>query len=79
MIGSNRLKTIGALVSVAMLAVACGGTGTGSEAPASDAPASDAPSSGAPASQAAGGEYRIGYSNGGGVGNVCREEQVCTA
>ena len=79
MIGSNRLKTIGALVSVAMLAVACGGTGTGSEAPASDAPASDAPSSGAPASQAAGGEYRIGYSNGGGVGNGFREEQVCTA
>ena len=74
MIGSNRLKTIGALVSVAMLAVACGGTGTGSEAPASDAP-----SSGAPASQAAGGEYRIGYSNGGGVGNGFREEQVCTA
>ena len=79
MIGSNRLKTIGALVSVAMLAVACGGTGTGSEAPASDAPASDAPSSGAPASQAAGGDYRIGYSNGGGVGNGFREEQVCTA
>ena len=79
MIGSNRLKTIGALVSVAMLAVACGGTGTGSEAPASDAPASDAPSRGAPASQAAGGEYRIGYSNGGGVGNGFREEQVCTA
>jgi ribose transport system substrate-binding protein len=26
-----------------------------------------------------GGEYRIGYSNGGGVGNGFREEQVCTA
>ncbi|HEX5396900.1 MAG TPA: substrate-binding domain-containing protein, partial [Candidatus Limnocylindria bacterium] len=30
-------------------------------------------------SQPAGGSYTIGYSNGGGVGNGFREEQVCTA
>lgn len=76
---TTRLKTTGALVVLAMLAVACG-NGSGSEAPASQAPASVAPASDAPASQAAeGGEYRIGYSNGGGVGNGFREEQVCTA
>ena len=47
-----------------------------------------APSAGAPPAparrptrprSAAGGAYTIGYSNGGGVGNGFREEQVCTA
>lgn len=69
MIRNNRLKTASALVAVAMLAVACGTTGSGSEAPGSDAPASEA----------ADATYKIGYSNGGGVGNGFREEQVCTA
>jgi ribose transport system substrate-binding protein len=40
-----------------------------------------APSVGAPSEPApsAAGSYKIGYSNGGGVGNGFREEQVCTA
>lgn len=70
MIRNTRLKTASALVAVAMLAVACGDTGAGSEAPGG---------SDAPASEAADATYRIGYSNGGGVGNGFREEQVCTA
>jgi ribose transport system substrate-binding protein len=44
-------------------------------APESMAPESMAPESEAPAA----GEWKIGYSNGGGVGNGFREEQVCTA
>lgn len=73
----SRLTAVAGTLTVAMFTVACGGgTGGGSQAPGT----SSAPSSAAPASQAAGeGSYRIGYSNGGGVGNGFREEQVCTA
>ena len=76
------------LAAIMLIAVACSSPGASSsapaatDAPASEAPASEAPSSEAPAasaSAAAGGSYRIGYSNGGGVGNGFREEQVCTA
>lgn len=77
------LKRLGALAAVALLAVACSGGGSSaapsaaqSEAP-STAP-SEAPSA-APSESAAGTTYKIGYSNGGGVGNGFREEQVCTA
>ncbi len=77
------LKRLGALAAVAVLAVACSGGGSSaapsaapSEAP-STAP-SEAPSA-APSESAAGDTFRIGYSNGGGVGNGFREEQVCTA
>jgi ribose transport system substrate-binding protein len=54
-------------------------------APPSTAASESAPSAGASASAAASaaalsaGTYKIGYSNGGGVGNGFREEQVCTA
>jgi ribose transport system substrate-binding protein len=46
--------------------------------------ASTAPSAGAPSAAGSGGavsaaSYKLGYSNGGGVGNGFREEQVCTA
>ena len=80
MIRKTRLQPFGAIVAAALLTVACSpGTGTSpSQAPESEAPGSEAPESQAP-SQAAGGEYRIGYSNAGGVGNGFREEQVCTA
>ena len=67
---------------IAVVAAACsttGGTTPPSVPPASEAPVSEAPSSEAPTSQAPSGSYRIGYSNGGGVGNGFREEQVCTA
>jgi ribose transport system substrate-binding protein len=45
-------------------------------APASEAPSASAAES--PSASAAA-QYHIGYSNGGGVGNGFREEQVCTA
>ncbi|MDQ2674614.1 MAG: substrate-binding domain-containing protein [Chloroflexota bacterium] len=77
------LRTLVVMAVIAMLTVACqADPGSGSDAPTSEAPAtSDAPAaSDEPAeSTAAGGEWRIGYSNGGGVGNGFREEQVCTA
>lgn len=59
------------LAAVALIVSACtGGPG-----------ASSAPSAGESAGGGGGGEgsYAIGYSNGGGVGNGFREEQVCTA
>ena len=72
----TRLRPFGAIVATAMLIVAC--TADTGESPTSEE--SQAGESQAPASEAAGGgEYRIGYSNAGGVGNGFREEQVCTA
>jgi len=62
----------GALTAVFVVGACSSGGAT--QAPASEAPASEAPSE-----SAAGGSYVIGYSNGGGVGNGFREEQVCTA
>jgi ribose transport system substrate-binding protein len=76
-IGSRMLA---GLAVVAIIATACS-TPAGSTAPgtgASAAPPSTAAGSAAPASAAAK-QYKIGYSNGGGVGNGFREEQVCTA
>jgi ribose transport system substrate-binding protein len=78
-----KSRLLGGFAVVAIVVAACstgGGTpAPASQAPASEAPASEAPGSEAPASAPAGGSYRIGYSNGGGVGNGFREEQVCTA
>jgi len=56
------------LAAVAMVVGACS-SGGATTAPATDAPATDAPAT----------TFKIGYSNGGGVGNGFREEQVCTA
>jgi ribose transport system substrate-binding protein len=83
----NRMKQsrlIGILAIVAIISAACSSSGSSPSAAASAAsqPAASASAS-APAasgSQAAGGkQWKIGYSNGGGVGNGFREEQVCTA
>jgi ribose transport system substrate-binding protein len=68
----KKFRTVRSFATVAALALvlsACAGTGGGS--------ASD----GGGAASDGGGEasYAIGYSNGGGVGNGFREEQVCTA
>jgi ribose transport system substrate-binding protein len=62
-------------VATVLIAGACSSAAT--TAPSAAAPATAA----APASAAAlsAGSYTIGYSNGGGVGNGFREEQVCTA
>lgn len=70
MLRTTRLRPIAAMVAAGLLTVACS-SGTGS----SGAPATD----GGSEAPAGGGEYRIGYSNAGGVGNGFREEQVCTA
>jgi ribose transport system substrate-binding protein len=78
---SIRYRALIGLAALAVVAAACSSGGasvapsTGpTTAPATDAPATDAPATDAPPAQ-----YRIGYSNGGGVGNGFREEQVCTA
>jgi ribose transport system substrate-binding protein len=72
----NRRLTgsLAALASIAVLVAACGGSGA-TTAPTAAASAA-APSAAAPSTAAM---YTIGYSNGGGVGNGFREEQVCTA
>ncbi len=76
-----RSRLVVGFAAVAIIAGACSGGGTSPSATsqASTPPASQ-PASGEPSSSAAtGGTYTIGYSNGGGVGNGFREEQVCTA
>jgi ribose transport system substrate-binding protein len=87
----GKARSLAAIGAIAVLVSACTGSATpapASQAPASVAPASVAPASVAPASvapasvapaSAAAKTYTIGYSNGGGVGNGFREEQVCTA
>ncbi len=86
----GKARGIVALGAIAMLAAACGGTAAttapttapATAAPATAAPATVAPATVAPASEApsaAAKMFKIGYSNGGGVGNGFREEQVCTA
>ena len=61
--GSIRARLMIGLAAIAVIATACSSSG-----------ASTAPSAGRRRTQ-----YKIGYSNGGGVGNGFREEQVCTA
>jgi ribose transport system substrate-binding protein len=65
---------------IGVLAAACT-TPAASTAPSAAAPSAAAPSEGAPseAAPSAATQYKIGYSNAGGVGNGFREEQVCTA
>ncbi len=77
------------LVAISTMAIIVGACSSGAtpaptqaptQAPESMAPSSSAPESMAPESMApAAGPFSIGYSNGGGVGNGFREEQVCTA
>jgi ribose transport system substrate-binding protein len=77
--GTARAKWLVVLALIAVVAVACTGGGA-SSAPSAAAPSAAAPSEAAPSaapSEAA--MFKIGYSNGGGVGNGFREEQVCTA
>lgn len=74
-----RARLLAVLAAAAIFVVACS-TPAGTTAPSVAAPtaaASDAaPSEAAPSAAA---QFKIGYSNGGGVGNGFREEQVCTA
>ncbi len=77
----GKTRGLVALAAIAVIAGACGGS-TATPAPATAAPATPAPATAAPATPAPTPEakmFKIGYSNGGGVGNGFREEQVCTA
>jgi len=65
-----------ALAAVLVLVGACGG-GTATTGPTQGTETSGPASPGA--TSAATGPFSLGYSNGGGVGNGFREEQVCTA
>jgi ribose transport system substrate-binding protein len=78
---SLRIRALMGVAAVAMVVAACSGGGatTAPSTGATTAPATDAPASDAPATDAPTTTYKIGYSNGGGVGNGFREEQVCTA
>ncbi len=86
--GMARARLLAVLATVAVIAAACSSTGSSAapSAAASAAAPSAAASEAAPsaaaseaAPSAAAKTYKIGYSNGGGVGNGFREEQVCTA
>jgi len=90
MTNNQWFKRLVAVMAIAMIAVACGddaGTDTtlaeGSDttaAPDTTAAAEPTTTAGSTETTAAAGEgFTIGYSNGGGVGNGFREEQVCTA
>lgn len=74
------IRTLAVMLALAMLAVACGdGTADTTEGGASDtteAPGTDTTEGGSDTTMGEddGGMYRIGYSNGGGVGNGFREE-----
>jgi hypothetical protein len=79
--GSSHARLLVGLATIALVATACSSTGA-TTAPSAEAPSAAAPSAAAPseaAPSAAATQYKIGYSNGGGVGNGFREEQVCTA
>jgi ribose transport system substrate-binding protein len=82
----GKTRGLVALAAIAVIAGACGGSAAtvapATAAPATPAPATAAPATAAPATPAPTPEakmFKIGYSNGGGVGNGFREEQVCTA
>jgi ribose transport system substrate-binding protein len=82
----GKTRGLIAIGAIAVIVGACGGTAATAAPAATEAPAAtaapaatEAPmASEAPASAAAK-MWKIGYSNGGGVGNGFREEQVCTA
>jgi len=76
MIKDPTRKRLLGLAAIAVLAAACSTPGAATTAPS--APAASEPAASEPAASAAT-QYKIGYSNGGGVGNGFREEQVCTA
>ena len=81
MIKSRLLVGFAVLAVVAAACSSSGGTAAPASEPAASEPAASAPAASEPAASApaGGGSYKIGYSNGGGVGNGFREEQVCTA
>nr|MBA2300947.1 hypothetical protein [Chloroflexota bacterium] len=81
---TTRARLLAVLAAAAIFVVACS-TPAGTTAPSVAAPSVAAPSAAASeaapseAAPSAAAQFKIGYSNGGGVGNGFREEQVCTA
>jgi len=83
----KRSRLLATLGVVAIVSVACSSSGGATASPAAASqPAASQPAASAPAASGsaaapstAGKQWKIGYSNGGGVGNGFREEQVCTA
>ncbi len=82
---TKHSATVRALVATAAIAVLVGACSSPAASPSAAAPSAAAPTA-APATEApsasagaATGPFALGYSNGGGVGNGFREEQVCTA
>ena len=77
---NSLARSIATLAAIAVVVGACSGSSTPSPAASAEASAAAAsPSAEAASPSAAAKTYTIGYSNGGGVGNGFREEQVCTA
>ncbi len=79
---TRAVRGLAAVAAIAVLVGACGGGATPTPAaatPAAATPAASTPAPATPAATPAPATYKIGYSNGGGVGNGFREEQVCTA
>lgn len=83
---SSWFKKLAVILALAMIAAACGdGDTTDTTAEGSDTTAAESPDTttgedtDTTMAEGDGGMYHIGYSNGGGVGNGFREEQVCTA
>jgi ribose transport system substrate-binding protein len=75
---SGIVRALATLTAVVVVAAACSSGAT--TQPSSAASSAAAPSSAASAGASTPAKtYTIGYSNGGGVGNGFREEQVCTA
>ena len=81
----SLIRSVAAVAAIAVVVGACSGSATPTPAAsaaasvAASAAASAAPSAAAASPSAAAKTYTIGYSNGGGVGNGFREEQMCTA
>jgi len=73
------VRWLAGLAAIAILATACSSGASTAPSASSAAPSTAGSSASAPAGSAAATMYKIGYSNGGGVGNGFREEQICTA
>ena len=80
--GSTSTRLLVGMAAAAVILSACstgGGTSPSAAAPSEAASPSAAAPSEAASPSAAAKQWKIGYSNAGGVGNGFREEQVCTA
>jgi len=83
MVKSTRLSIIGLLLGAGLILAACAAPAATPTPPPAATPtpppaATPTPPPAATATPATTGPFKIGYSNGGGVGNGFREEQVCT-